>query len=100
MSSFLLYQDHHPHQRVQQLVRRKYSVGAHAGAESASTETRTETEIELPPVSITTLPTLPERSAYSRVDQPPEEVLPPSKFLFVIEHFKKPHDNLIGIATI
>lgn len=88
MTTSQLKQDQHPYQRVQHLVRRKYSVGAHAGAESGLAETRTETEIELPPVSITTLPTLPERSVYSRVDQPPEEVLPPSNKFIILKERK------------
>ena len=76
--------------RIQHLIRRKFSAGriSNIGTESVETS-RSEAEPEIssptPSVSITTLPTLPERSLYNRVDQQPEEPLPPRKTTLLIE---------------
>jgi hypothetical protein len=64
--------------RLQNLGRRKLSTGR-VSKPDLSESSRAETETELAPVSVTTLPTLPERSLYSRLEQQPEESLPPRK---------------------
>ena len=82
------------------MARRKLSTGRISNGETTD-PARAETEIETPPVSITTLPTLPERSPYSRVEQQPEDALPQSEFLFflfdVVKFVFKTNDFLFRV---
>jgi hypothetical protein len=61
------------------LARRKLSTGRISNGETIE-QALVENDTETTPVSITTLPTFPERSPYSRVEQQLDETLPTREF--------------------